>query len=256
MMLAASETYVMAEPNETTRLGMLTPSSNSVLEPATAYLLAGCEQVSAHFSRFRVTQIGLSQGALGQFAPEPILMAAELLADARVAAILWNGTSGAWLGFDADERLRDAIEDRTGCPASTAALAFRDLFRARGYRRIGLVTPYTGDVQRQIQENWEAAGLDCAAERHCGLSENFAFATVGPEAIAQMVRAVAAEGVDAVAIVCTNLAGAALAPALEAELGVPVLDSVAVTLWKGLDLAGCTHADLAARGRVFAEARP
>ncbi|MGU3286321.1 maleate cis-trans isomerase family protein [Methylobacterium mesophilicum] len=249
----------MARPNGTTRLGMLTPSSNSVLEPATAHLLAGCAQVSAHFSRFRVTQIGLTQAALGQFDPEPILAAAELLADAQVAAILWNGTSGSWLGFDSDERLRDAIEDRTGCPASTASLAFRDLFRARGYGRVGLVTPYTGDVQRQIQANWGAAGFDCAAERHSGLTENFAFAEVGPEAIADMVRAVAAEGVDAVAIVCTNLAGAALVPALEAELGVPVLDSVAVTLWKGLALAGCTTADFAARGSIFAanaETRP
>ncbi len=67
-----------------------------------------------------------------------------------------------------------------------------------------------------------------------------------------MVRAVAAEGVDAVAIVCTNLAGAVLAPDLEAELGVPVIDSVAVTLWKGLDLAGCPTAHLAAHGRAFA----
>jgi maleate isomerase len=252
MMLAKSETESMADSNGTTRLGMLTPSSNSVLEPATAHLLAASPSVSAHFSRFRVTQIDLSDASLGQFDPEPILKAAELLADARVAAILWNGTSGAWLGFESDERLRDAIEDRTGCPASTASLAFRDLFRARGYRRIGLVTPYTGEVQRRIQASWGAAGFDCAAERHCGLSENFAFAEVGPQAISAMVRDVAAERVDAVAIVCTNLAGAALAPSLEAELGVPVLDSVAVTLWKGLGLAGCETADLAARGSVFA----
>ncbi len=58
------------------------------------------------------------------------------------------------------------------------------------------------------------------------------------------------------AIVCTNLAGAALAPALEAELGVPVLDSVAVTLWKGLDLAGLHPCGSRRAGRVFAEARP
>lgn len=258
-MLRPSGMDLMQRSNGTTRLGMLTPSSNSVLEPATAHLLAGCAGVSAHFARFRVTEIGLSAAALDQFDPEPILIAAELLADARVAAILWNGTSGAWLGFDADERLSAAITDRTGCPASTSALAFRDLFRARGYRRIGLVTPYTGDVQRRIQANWGAAGFDCTAERHLGLSENFAFAEAGPEAISGMVRAVAAAGVDAVAIVCTNLAGAALAPALEAELGVPVLDSVAVTLWKGLGLAGCPAADLAAHGSVFAadgEGRP
>ena len=111
-MLGASGMDAMERPNRTTRLGMLTPSSNSVLEPATAHLLAGHAGVSAHFARFRVTEIGLSPAALDQFDPEPILAAADLLADARVAAILWNGTSGAWLGFDADERLSAAIGSR------------------------------------------------------------------------------------------------------------------------------------------------
>ena len=72
-MLGASGMDAMERPNRTTRLGMLTPSSNSVLEPATAHLLAGHAGVSAHFARFRVTEIGLSPAALDQFDPEPIL---------------------------------------------------------------------------------------------------------------------------------------------------------------------------------------
>jgi hypothetical protein len=48
-------------------LGMLTPSSNTVLEPVTAAMLAGLPEVSAHFGRFRVTEIALSRQALGQF---------------------------------------------------------------------------------------------------------------------------------------------------------------------------------------------
>ncbi|WP_244612532.1 aspartate/glutamate racemase family protein [Methylobacterium symbioticum] len=230
---------------------MLTPSSNSVLEPVTGALLEGCADVTAHFSRFRVTEIGLSQAALGQFDLEPILTAADLLADARVAAILWNGTSGSWLGFDADERLCREIEGRTARPASTSTLAFRDLFQAKGFSRIGLVTPYTADVQRRIQATWRAAGFACTAERHLGLSENFAFAEVDSASISGMVRAVAAEGVDAVAIVCTNLAGAPLALELEAELNIPVVDSVAVTLWKGLRLAGRRMDDLAKMSKIL-----
>ena len=124
----------MRGSGRTARLGMLTPSSNSVLEPMTARMLAGQGGVTAHFSRLRVTQIGLSQAALGQFDRGPMLAAAELLADARVSSILWNGTSGAWLGFGNDEALSAAITERTGVPASTSALAFRDLFRRR---RIG-----------------------------------------------------------------------------------------------------------------------
>lgn len=150
---------------------------------------------------------------------------------------MWNGTSAAWLGFGSDETLCAAITQRTGIPASTSVLAFRDLFLARRIRRVGLVTPYTADVQARIRTNWGAAGFDCTAERHLGIAENFAFGEVAGDAIARMSREVAREGAEAIAIVCTNLAGAPLAEALEAELGIPVYDSVAVTLWKAMDLA-------------------
>ena len=48
-------------------LGMLTPSSNTVLEPVTAAMISGLPEVSAHFGRFRVTEIALSPQALGQY---------------------------------------------------------------------------------------------------------------------------------------------------------------------------------------------
>ncbi|MCJ2137076.1 aspartate/glutamate racemase family protein [Methylobacterium sp. J-026] len=242
----------MVDTQSKVRLGMLTPSSNSVLEPMTARMLVGQPGITAHFARLRVTQIGLSSAALDQFDQAPMLAASELLADARVAAILWNGTAGAWLGFASDAALSEAITRQTGVPASTSALAFRDLFRKRGITRVGLVTPYTGDVQAQIQTNWQANGLDCSAERHLGLSENFAFAEADEAEIAGMVRAVAGEGAEAAAIVCTNLAGAAIAPALEAELGIPVYDSVAVSLWKAMDLARLETAAITGWGSLFA----
>jgi maleate isomerase len=53
---------------------------------------------------FRVTEIGLWECALAQFDDRP--SAAELLANARVDVIAWNGTSAGWLGFEANMRLR------------------------------------------------------------------------------------------------------------------------------------------------------
>ncbi len=243
----------VAPTRETVRLGMLTPSSNTVLEPVTARILAGLPRVSLHVSRFRVTAIGLSAAALGQFDRDRIVAAADLLADARVASIMWNGTSAAWLGFRADEDLCAAITARSGIPASTSVLAFRDLFRARGITRVGLVTPYTADVQARIAANWGEAGFDCRRERHLGLSENFAFAAVSEAEIGRMAREVAAEDAEAVAIVCTNLAAAALAARLEREIGIPVFDSVVVTLWKALALAGQETSALAPWGRLFSD---
>ena len=66
------------------RLGILTPSSNTALEPLTSALLSGLPGASAHFARFRVTEISLRQASLGQFDNAAILDAARLLADARV----------------------------------------------------------------------------------------------------------------------------------------------------------------------------
>jgi maleate isomerase len=234
-----------------TRLGMLVPSSNTVLEPVTAALLAGVPQVSAHFARFKVTEIGLGAAAVGQFDVAPILAAAELLSHAKVDTIAWNGTSASWLGFDRDEALATAITAATGIRATTCVLGYRDLLRSRGWRRIGLVTPYTADVQARIATVWGGQGLAIVAERHLGIADNFSFGTVSEVEIERMVRAVVAESVDAVAIVCTNLRGAEVARRLEAELDRPILDSVVVTLWAALRASDNDITPLAAWGRAY-----
>ncbi len=233
------------------RLGMLTPSSNTVLEPVTGRMLANLPEVSAHFARFRVTRIGLSADALQQFDPAPVLEAAQLLADAHMDCIAWNGTSASWLGFDSDRRLCAAITESTGAPATSAVLALNDALARIGARRIGLVTPYTADVQERIVANYAAAGIDVAAERHLDDPGNYSFARYEETEVAALVRDVAKAGCDAVVILCTNFRGAGAAAALEAELGVPVLDSVALTVWASLRLAGAAPARVQGWGTLF-----
>ncbi|MFC3123525.1 aspartate/glutamate racemase family protein [Pseudoroseomonas globiformis] len=233
------------------RLGVLTPSSNTVLEPVTQAMIAGLPDVSAHFSRFRVTEIALSESALAQFDDTPILRAAELLADARVDAIVWSGTSSGWLGFAADERLCARISAATGIAATTSMLALNDVLTSTGVKRLGLVTPYRDDVQARILANYASFGFDCVAERHLGLQENFSFAGVDAGELSGMVGAVAAEGADALAVVCTNLRAAPLVAEWEARLGLPVYDTVATAVWKGLSLAGADPACIQGWGRLF-----
>lgn len=230
---------------------MLTPSSNSVLEPVTCAMLAGVPGITAHFSRFRVTEIGLDTQALDQFDSSRMLPAADLLADAKVDAMAWNGTSASWLGIERDRSLCEAIRSRTGKPATTSTLACIDAVRSSRAQRVGFVTPYTHDVQLRIGKVWAGEGIACHAERHLGLRDNFSFGEVTPAAIADMIRAVAAEGCDAIVILCTNMDGAAITEALERELNVLILDSVAVTLWRTMLLAGADPRILSGWGRVF-----
>ena len=233
-------------------LGMLTPSSNTVLEPMTARILAPHPHITAHFSRFPVTQIALTPTALRQFDPAPILDAARLLADAHVDVIAWNGTSAAWIGFDSDERLCAAITRETGIPATSSVLALNAALHALGARTLGLVTPYTSDVQSRIVATYRAAGIKVLAERHLNDPGNYSFARFQEPDILPLLHAVAAAAPDAVTALCTNLRATPLAPAFEAETGIPLLDSIAVTLWHMLHLAGIGPARIQGWGRIFA----
>jgi maleate isomerase len=232
---------------------MLTPSSNTTLEPVTAAMLGDLPQVSVHFSRFKVMEIAASDASDRQFNEDEIVRAAELLTHAKPDVIAWNGTSASWLGFERDERLCQRLTEATGVLACTSVLAFREIFERAGIARVGLVTPYDDAVQKKIVQNWRKAGFDCPAERHAGLTDNFAFAEVSERDIVGMARAVANSGIDAIAIVCTNMRAAPLVEQLEAELGVPVYDSIATTLWKSLLLAEVPPALIRGWGRLFTD---
>jgi len=222
-------------------LGMLTPSSNTVLEPVTTAMLSGLPEVTAHFSRFKVTEIALSGPALAQFDDSEILRAAELLAHAKVDVIAWNGTSSGWLGFERDVQLCERIRQATGIPACTAMLALNEVLENTGAKRVGFVTPYLDDVQARINANYEKAGFTVAADRHLRMQDNFSFSTVTADQMREMTREVAAARPDAIAIVCTNMRGAPLAEELEKQHRIPIYDTISTTVWGSFGLRAWTR---------------
>jgi maleate isomerase len=233
------------------RIGVLTPSSNTALEPLTSALAACVPGCSAHFSRFKVTEISLSPGALGQFDDSKILAAADLLADARVDVIGWSGTAAGWRGFDTDRVLVERIRERTGIPATTAVLALNELLAIKGITRLALVTPYTADVQQRIVDNYRALGIDVVAERHLGISVNHDFALVEPQHLHDLMREVAPARPEATVTYCTNLRAAPLAAAVEAELDIALLDTVSTTFWGLLRAAAVDPGQVRGWGRLF-----
>ncbi|MDB5742374.1 MAG: Asp/Glu racemase [Polaromonas sp.] len=233
------------------RLGVLTPSSNTALEPLTSTIVSVIPGVSVHFSRFKVTEISVEARALGQFDDSNILAAAELLADARVDVIGWSGTSSGWLGFDADVRLCQRIRERTGIPATTAVLALNELLALRKITRLALVTPYTADVQQRIIDNYRRLGIEVVTERHLGISVNHDFAQVEPAALCALMREVSAERPQAITTFCTNLHAAGLAEEIEASLGIPLLDTVSTTVWGMLRMAGVDPEGIRGWGQLY-----
>ena len=222
-----------------TRIGMITPSSNTVVEPVTFAMTAELQpRVTAHFTRIEVKTISLEADSLSHFDLSPMLRAAELLADAEMDAIAWNGTSGAWRGLEHDEELCAAITQATGTPATTSTLAQVAAFRAYGTQRYALAVPYLDSVRHAIDATFETAGFRCVSSAHLGISTNKDFAYVLEPEIRDLVQRSDSPEAEAIAIICTNFPAAWLVEEFEATHGKPVFDSTVLAVWHALRLAG------------------
>jgi maleate isomerase len=221
------------------KAGHITPSTNTTVEPLTTLLsLLDGGAVSQHFSRLSVQRLALDGEAEAQFETKRMLAAAQLLAEAPLGAIAWNGTSGGWLGRDHDVAIVDAIEAATKIRATTTTLAMYEIYRRFGWTRIGIACPYTDDVTAAIVEEYERQGFTIAATANLGLESNLDMGNAQAADIWNQLGAVATTGPDCIAVICTNLSAVQMTPAFEAQFGIPIVDSVAATFVEVSRLCG------------------
>lgn len=207
-----------------------------MVERVTLAMTRDIPEVSPHFARFGFA--GPSDTVVDDYHWPSMLGAAQLLADAHVELICWNGSKGGELGFDRDRLLCRRITEAHGVPAVTSVLALDALLRGAGIDRIGFVTPFRQEVNDKIVRGWTDQGYHAVAALGAGLTDNFSYSTMTPETLTAMARQVAESKPDAILFYCTNLPGAGLCAAMEEELGIPVLDSVAAGVWGSLSALG------------------
>jgi maleate isomerase len=237
---------------ETVRIGMILPSSNTVVEPVTIAVTATLPGVSAHFARFRLTEVTVDDPAAAYYRSGALAGAARLLADARCDVICWNGSAGGVVGFDLDRELCRGIERETGIPATTSSLAILDAFTRASIKRFAMVTLNPPAMNATIARHFAAEGFECVASTpRTDMADNFAMATVPPDEIAVMACDCARVPADATLVYGTNTRGAPVAAALETQLARPVYDSVLMGIHGALRRAGVPTTPLAAWGSVF-----
>jgi maleate isomerase len=93
-------------------------------------------------------------------------------------------------------------------------------------------------VATRIAGVFAGEGLTIVGAANAGISDNRAFAHVPDALVRSLVRGADAPEAECILLYCTGLAGAHLVAELEDELGKPVFDSVALTLWKALTMVG------------------
>ena len=217
------------------RVGHITPSSNANLEPLTAAMnkpLAA--RISHHFSRIRVRELKVCAAEARQFDVAAMLEAANLLVDCRPDAIVWNGTSGSWLGRAHDEDICRRIEDSFHVSASTSTLAYYEVYERAGFDRIALAVPYTADLTAAIAEEYRKQDLRVVSQSFLSKSTNTEIGEVHPRELRQVLREADSDAAQCISVVCTNLAATALVDEMERELGKPIIDFDRPHLLEGL----------------------
>lgn len=228
-------------------IGTILPSSNRMVERVLGDLLPLFPEVDGCVARIPYWGQGLGQPAEG-YDLEGFREAARLLGHADVGVVCWNGTRGAALGLAHDRALAAAMGEAAGCIGLTTVMATVQVLERLGARRVGMVAQ--GPMGEAAAH---AAGLpvEVAGLRGLGIRDNAAASAIEPGALAGLVRDVAI-GAEAVLIWSTNLPGLPLVPELEAELGIPVLDSASIGVWACLEALGVDRRPAARHGRLFA----
>ncbi len=236
---------------EQKKVGMLTPSSNTVVEPVCSAMVSGLEDiVTMHYSRFRVTKISLESDSLNQFNIEPMLDAAKMLADADVDIISWNGTSGGWKGLDSDKRLCEIIEEETGIPATTSMQAQIKTMHEKNVSKINMVTPYTDDINELIIKEYKKNDIEVinSIGLHCSI--NRSFSCIPLEKILSSCKAVYSDKAQGLSVICTNFPAMKMVREIE-ELGLPLFDTINTLVYQNIKQLGISTDLLSNWGKIF-----
>ncbi|MFI1754305.1 aspartate/glutamate racemase family protein [Streptomyces sp. NPDC020571] len=163
------------------------------------------------------------------------------VAELRLAgadAVVWACTSGSFVhGWDgAHEQVR-ALAKAAGMPASSTSFAFVHAAKEIGVRRVSIGATYPDDVARIFADFLGAAGIEVADVVSSGIITAAEVGTWTEQEVLALARAADRPDAGAVLLPDTALHTAAHIPALEKELGKPVLTANQVTVWEGLRLA-------------------
>lgn len=163
---------------------------------------------------------------------------ALILPRARLDVIAYGCTSASVvLGEDrVFARIRDARPEAKPTTPITAALVAIDVL---GARRIALLTPYGRAVNDQVRDYIADRGFDVPVCRSFNVEDDNLVACIAPESVRRAILAVGGrDDIDLVFISCTSLRLAAMAAAIEDEIGKPVVSSNLAMAWHSLRLAG------------------
>jgi maleate isomerase len=182
---------------------------------------------------------------------ERIAPAAALILPGCKLDVVAFGCTSASMELGEEEVFRQIHAARPEVACTTPITAAFAAFKALGARRIGVLTPYSAEVNAGVRRYLDSHGVDVAAFATFDKRDDRDAARIAPESIAAGIQALARGArLDCVFVSCTSLRLAGIVEAVEAEIGIPVTSSDHALAWHCLRLAG-VHDAVPGAGRLF-----
>ncbi|MCE5209494.1 MAG: aspartate/glutamate racemase family protein [Chloroflexi bacterium] len=214
------------------RIGLIVPSSNTVMEPDFYRRLP--VDITLHTARMFLEDV--TAEAEARMLDEFTLPAARDLATVQPDVVIFGCTSaGALRGNQFEEDFIKEISRVSGAPTIGVNQSVRETLKKLGAHKIVVVTPYLDELNQHIQSSLEQAGLEILNILGLGIRENTSIAKVPGQSIMELARnAVGDLQPDALFVSCTNFPAVDVLNRLRGLFTFPVISSNQAVLDRAL----------------------
>ena len=207
------------------RIALLLPNTDTILE--TDLQISLPSNIIIHTARMQLDEVG--KEAEKRMVDEELPRAVSALKHITNfdGAVFGCTSASAVYGEEGLSRISRELEDGLDCPATNAFSAVLSEIRYFKARRIGLLTPYTSEVNKFFTETLDRFGISCGACHGLGISDDTRIARVEPQEIMEAAKQLEHElkKQDLLLLSCTNLRAAEIRNAIGKMLELPVITS-------------------------------
>ena len=173
-------------------------------------------------------------------AMEPRIVACtEVIAPGTPLDVIAYGCTSASMAIGEEKVFENIRSVQPSVECTTPITAAFAAFRAFGANRIGVLTPYTADVNKIVAHYITARGFQVPVFGSFNESLDSIVSRIAPRSIEAGVRQIIKEAsVDAVFVSCTSVRLLETCAQLEQSLGIPLISSNHAMAWHAMRLAG------------------
>lgn len=206
------------------RVGLLVPSSNSVMEND---LHAGLSKDRYTIHTARMYLVDTTREAEIRMIEEHAPKAAADLGTADIDLLVFGCTSaGSLFGLEYDSKVCSDLGSLARCPTLGAISAVNEMLDFHAFKKLAVITPYIDDLTQAVAKAAETDTRRVVAAHGMGISDNVKLAKPTPAEIVAFA-ADRLEGVefDGLFVSCTNFRALEAISELETAFDVPVVTS-------------------------------